>query len=240
MSHNSQFQLDDSASKTVSFAASLPAYVLCAANDTHIAEMMAYPHENSVAVFETERPRQEPTSHSLHWIMRSLPASQILPDQQLMLAVRLAEAVLQYYATPWLKACWRLNQIFLEVEDPSEDYHLETLHLVLDRGENVQDLHATDGVYAVSNGLFYLAVALIEVALWKPLESVHNFHSCGIVETARRLALSPFPLGPRYGKMIQNCLTFGRTGEFSGQMLQHHIASQIIEPLQDIITAITI
>ena len=155
-----------------------------------------------------------------------------------MLAVRLAEAFLQYHATPWLKARWRLDQIFLEVEDPSEDYSLETLHLLIDQDKNVRILHAKDEVHAMSNGLFELAFALTEIALWKPLESVHNFHSYGLVETARRLALSPSPLGPRYGKMIQNCLTYAQAGELSSQMLEHHIASQIIEPLQDIITAI--
>ena len=240
---NRQRVSDDSGSKRLEFAISLPEYPPCAANDAHVVKMAqhtTYPNGMSVAAFEMEPPRQKLTTHSLHWIMCSVPLSQIPPDQQLTLAVRLAEAVLQYHATPWLNDHWRLDRIFLEVEDPLEDYHLETLHLMLDQGKNAQTPHAIDGTGVMNKAIFDLGIALLEIAFWQPLESAHNFHSYGIVKTAHRLALSPSPLGPRYGKMIQNCLAYGHTREFSNQMLQHHIASRIIEPLQANIAAISL
>ncbi|KAL8817889.1 MAG: hypothetical protein Q9191_008059 [Dirinaria sp. TL-2023a] len=158
--------------------------------------------------------------------------------ERLCLAKNLALAVLQYYATPWLKIAWRSQDIvfFREQKESliASAPNLSAPHL------NVRVIGAdgqnTDGMQHSRNLapnpiLFGLGVVLLEIAYSAPLKSLQK--PCDLENgiqnqfseffTARRLASSiGREMGSSYGTIVKKLLQcdFGCGDDFSSHDLQ--------------------
>ena len=90
--------------------------------------------------------------------------------------------------------------------------------------------------------LFFLGVALLEVAHWKPLESLSNPQDPNAILTARRLASKPSPLGKRYQEVVRKCLqcNFGFGTDLSKKELQTAVYGDVVCPLEEMLKALSI
>jgi hypothetical protein len=189
---------------------------------------------------------QQTTIYSIFDIMRHDPDEVLLVENQLKLAHKAALAILQFTDTPWMTQRWRLSDIsYFGSPQIFDVAALKTLHLssqlsMLNQSsshavamEGVSETTVSDEIrYGINNlPLFFLGVALLEIAHWTPLESkmIPRDHD-DQVYTARRLALGRAPLGPDYQKIVQKCLqcNFGFGTKLNSKSLQTAVYNDVI------------
>ena len=178
------------------------------------------------------------------------------PEDRLKLAHRLAVATLQYNDTPWLRDRWRLADVSYLGSNTSFNIEaLKTLHF------NSQISRATNAVTADSQmeglqqstttisdetrfgitntTLFFLGIALLEIAYWKPIEEKMTvMDENNQVFAARRLVLDRgAPLGPEYQQIAQKCLecNFGFGNKLSNKGLQSAVYNDVVCQLDGMI-----
>jgi hypothetical protein len=209
-------------------------------------QLFCYPKE---ALSVRTRPEaQKPAAFlSILDIMGNDPDDVLSVEDQLKLAHRTALAVLQFHDTPWLPKHWRLQRIsYLGSRDVFDETTLKTLHLSSQLCAPIDpEPHslAMEGVCAeatvseevqlgINNTtLFYLGVALLEIAHWTPLEDKMTPRDLNNpVFAARRLASGRTPLGPEYARIAQKCLqcNFGFGTELSSKGLQAAVYSEVV------------
>ncbi|EUC42454.1 hypothetical protein COCMIDRAFT_7987 [Bipolaris oryzae ATCC 44560] len=176
------------------------------------------------------------------------------PKDRLKLAHRLAVATLQYNDTPWLPERWRLGDLgYLGSRSSFNVEALKTLHFnsQISRPTTVadgqmEDLQQNTGTiseqtrYGINNTtLFFLGVAMLEIAYWTPIEEkMTNMDENNPVFAARRLVLDGrIPLGPEYQRIAQKCLecNFGFGNKLSNKGLQSAVYNDVVCQLDGII-----
>lgn len=175
---------------------------------------------------------------------------------QLKMAHKLATAVLQYNATPWLPHHWRLSDLrYLGTTTVMDSIALRTLHLSSEFNkqpdaaqmqgiELVKDTATNQIRQGISNPtLFCLGVALIEIAYWSRIEGkMTKDDERNPVLAARRLQKdrSP-PLGLEYQNIATKCLRcdFGFGDQLSEKGLQSAVYTNVVWELEELITKFT-
>ncbi|KAF1912799.1 hypothetical protein BDU57DRAFT_589639 [Ampelomyces quisqualis] len=191
-------------------------------------------------------PAQESTPiHSL------IDRLQIL--QQITLAQKLAEAVLQYHSTPWLPQTWTLQDIayFKDTTQPKNKGildALQSLHLsnqFLDHGsldtkaseKKSLDLKHTYGVRNLT--LAKLGVALLEICTQKDMTVPSLGHTPYEIIEARKLIdeedSSIMTLGNRYLEIVRKCIycDFSCDDDLGGDALQSAVYTEVVCALQE-------
>lgn len=188
------------------------------------------------------------------------PDDTIEVEDQLRLALKTSIALLQFNGTPWLSERWRLCDLsYLGTSTTLDDTALKTLHLssqissttgVTTAGSTMDGIdQATYAVsdqvrYGINNTtLFFLGVALLEIAHWKPVEQKMTTRDLNNeVFAARRLAASRAPLGPQYQKIVEKCLqcNFGFGTKLSTKELQTAVYNDVVCELEDMIEKLTL
>lgn len=181
-------------------------------------------------------------------------------EDQLRLALKAALATLQYNDTPWLAERWRLNNMsFFNNAQTLDPTALKTLHLssqiswpdqahhntqTMDGIQNTADTVSDEIKYGINNlPLFFLGVALLEIAHWKPLEEkMIPRDQQDQVYTARRLAQGRAPLGPEYQKIAQKCLqcNFGFGTKLSSKSLQTAVYNDVVCELEGMLERLAV
>jgi hypothetical protein len=198
--------------------------------------------------------------HTIFDIMRDEADNVLEPEDQLRLALKTAVATLQYNDTPWLAERWRLgNMSFFGDNKTFDEATLKTLHfssqlsspiLPIDTPQVMEDVQKTEDIvsdeikYGINNlPLFFLGVALLEIAHWKPLEKkMIPRDQQDQVYTARRLALGRAPLGPEYQKIAQKCLqcNFGFGTKLNNKGLQTAVYNDVVCELEGMIERLAV
>jgi hypothetical protein len=178
-------------------------------------------------------------------------------DNQLRLAHKIALAILQFNSTPWLAQRWRFKDLsYFGSHDKFDEESLKTLHFSsqissvkmpdtasMEGVEEVMEAFSEEDYFGINNTtLFFLGVALLEVAHWKPLESLGNPQDPNAILTARRLASRPGPLGPRYDGLVRKCLqcNFGFGTDLSNKELQTAVYGDVVCPLEKMMEALSL
>jgi hypothetical protein len=190
-------------------------------------------------------PSQESTP--IHNLIERL---QIL--QQIILAQKLAEAVLQYHSTPWLPQTWTLQDVayFKDTTQPkSSDISvaLQSLHLsnqFLDQGsldaktnEKSIDLKHTYGIRNLT--LAKLGVALLEICTQKQMTVPSLGHTPYEIIEARKLVdeedTTVMTLGKHYLEIVRKCIycDFSCDDNLSGEALQSAVYTEVVCALQE-------
>jgi hypothetical protein len=169
------------------------------------------------------------------------------------IAHKLALATLQYNETPWLRNRWRLEDLrYLGTASSFNVTALDTLHFTsqISQSNNtncqMEDIQrpktaVVDEVrYGINNTpLFFLGIALLEIAYWKPIEEKMTItDENNQVFAARRLMLDRgAPLGPEYQKIAQKCLecNFGFGNKLSNKSLQSAVYNDVVCQLDEMI-----
>jgi hypothetical protein len=204
-----------------------------------------------------------PEHHNIYTIfdiMRQEVDDVLEPEDQLKLALKIALATLQYNDTPWLASRWRLgNMSFIGNQQTFDEAALKTLHLssqiswptqsvnnsqVMEGVQETEDLVSDEIKYGINNlTLFFLGVAMLEIAHWKPLESkMIPRDQEDQVYTARRLAQGRAPLGPEYQKIAQKCLqcNFGFGTKLNSKSLQTAVYNDVVCELEGMIERLAV
>jgi hypothetical protein len=210
--------------------------------------------------FARDKTTKEPehtTVYSVFDIMRQKADDVLVVEDQLKLAHKTALAILQYNNTPWLPERWRLGQLsYFGSQSNFDESALRTLHLssqisspTLPSATAMDGVESTTGVsdeirYGINNlPLFFLGVALLEIAHWQPLEEkmIARDYS-DQVYAARRLASGRAPLGPEYQKIAQKCLqcNFGFGTKLNSKGLQAAVYNDVVCELEGMIERLTI
>jgi hypothetical protein len=178
-------------------------------------------------------------------------------DNQLRLAHKTALAILQFNSTPWLAQRWRFKDLsYFGSRGMFDEEALKTLHFssqissvkvpdtaAMEGVEEVMEAFSEEEYFGINNTpLFFLGVALLEVAHWKPLESLGNPQDPNAILTARRLASKPSPLGPRYDELVRKCLqcNFGFGTDLSKKELQTAVYGDVVCPLEKMMEALSL
>jgi hypothetical protein len=198
--------------------------------------------------------------YSLSDIMSRDPDETMEVEDQLRLALKTATALLQFNGTPWLSERWRLRDLsYFGSNTTLDNSALKTLHLS-SRISSATDITAVgstmDGVeqateavsdqvrYGINNTtLFFLGVALLEIAHWKPIEEKMTARDLNNeVFAARRLGAGRAPLGPQYQKIAEKCLqcNFGFGTKLSSKGLQTAVYNDVVCQLEAMIEKLTI
>lgn len=190
--------------------------------------------------------------------MQQDPDDVLLVEDQLRLAHKAALAILQYTDTPWMTDRWRLgNMSYFGSTQTLDEAALETLHLSSQLSalnqpkshavvmEGVTETVVSDEIrYGINNlPLFFLGVALLEIAHWTPLENkMIPRDEKDQVYTARRLALGRAPLGPKYQKIAQKCLqcNFGFGTKLNSKSLQTAVYNDVVCELERMIANLSV
>jgi hypothetical protein len=197
------------------------------------------------------------TFYSIFDIMRQEADDALVVEDQLRLAHKTALAILQYNDTPWLSERWRLGQMsYFGSHKTFDETALRTLHLSSQISTpNQPSTAAMDGVesttgvsdeirYGINNlPLFFLGVALLEIAHWQPLEEKMISRDCSDqVYAARRLASGRAPLGPEYQKIAQKCLqcNFGFGTKLNSKGLQAAVYNDVVCELEGMMERLTV
>ncbi|EMD92419.1 hypothetical protein COCC4DRAFT_162540 [Bipolaris maydis ATCC 48331] len=176
------------------------------------------------------------------------------PEDRLKLAHRLAVATLQYNDTPWLPERWRLGDLsYLGSRSSFNVEALKTLHFnsqisrpATTADGQMEDIQQDTGTiseqtrYGINNTtLFFLGVAMLEIAYWTPIEEkMTNRDENNPVFAARRLVLDRgAPLGPEYQRIAQKCLecNFGFGTKLSNKGLQSAVYNDVVCQLDEMI-----
>jgi hypothetical protein len=168
---------------------------------------------------------------------------------QLKMAMRISEAVLKFFATPWLPDDWRLQDLGFFGrplqglrEEALED--LDTLHISAqipaavnvsqeDLEENISDSALSIAQrYSIRNlTLANLGIALLEIGLGKDIRYFRRSHEPHDVLTARKLAEGlQTPLGPQYQAIIRKLVycDFALGGDLTTKELQDAVYSDVV------------
>ncbi|KAF3033695.1 hypothetical protein E8E12_004401 [Didymella heteroderae] len=98
--------------------------------------------------------------------------------------------------------------------------------------------------YGINNTtLFFLGVALLEIAHWKPIEEKMIARDLdNEIFAARRLAAGRAPLGPQYQKIAEKCLqcNFGFGTSLSSKSLQTAVYNDVVCELEAMIEKLAI
>ncbi|KAJ4380965.1 hypothetical protein N0V86_003312 [Didymella sp. IMI 355093] len=197
--------------------------------------------------------------YSLFDVMRHDPDDTMEVEDQLRLALTTATALLQFNDTPWLSERWRLRDLsYFGSSNMLDDSALKTLHLssqistptATAASDNSMDgIEANNAVsdqvrYGINNTtLFFLGVALLEIAHWKPIEEKMTARDLNNeVFAARRLAAGRAPLGPQYQKIAEKCLqcNFGFGTNLRSKRLQTAVYNDVVCELESMIEKLTI
>lgn len=191
--------------------------------------------------------------------MQHDPDDSVDIEDQLRIAHKTATALLQFHETPWLSDRWRLRDFnYFGSRTALDDTALKTLHLssrISTSTAAVATASSMDGIgeiavvsdqvrYGINNtALFFLGVALLEIAHWKPIERKMTARDLNNeIFAARRLAAGRAPLGPQYQKIAEKCLqcNFGFGTKLSSKSLQTAVYNDVVCELEDMIERLAI
>ena len=193
--------------------------------------------------------------HSIFDAMRCDIEDTLDITDQVRLAHRTSRAILQYNNTPWLNSRWRLRDMkFFGLKDDLNEDALKTLHVSsqLSPPKNdsttrcfMEDIQGTQNTvsdeirYGINNTtLFFLGVALLEIAHWKPIEDQMTTKDLNDeVFAARRISSQPTQLGPVYQKIARKCLqgNFGTEPDLGHKNLQTAVYNDVICELESML-----
>ena len=181
-------------------------------------------------------------------------SEQFLEYERLRLATRLAEAVLQFHATPLLKGFWHGDDvIFFRQGQLDDSASISSPHLNVQVGSTTspkaieqgnQDVENVVGHMIRNPYLFSLGVVLIELALQAPLRSLYKSSDmingqCNALSdflVASRLSETiSSSLGPMYGKIVRKCLNcdFGQgTSDLGNEKLKAAVYQDVVCELE--------
>jgi hypothetical protein len=174
------------------------------------------------------------------------------PLQQITFAHKLAEAVLQYHSTSWLRQAWTLQDVgyFTDTSQPdASDISdaLNSLHLSnrfpdddsihIDSKQKLLDMKHKLGVRNLT--LAKLGVALLEICAKDDIMGTQLDGTYGEIIKARRLldekhhSIQDF--GPRYLEVVRKCLycDFSCDDNLHGEALQSAVYTEVVCALQD-------
>lgn len=201
---------------------------------------------------------------SLEYLLRTAGKESALMDagSRLKIAHRIANTVLQYHSTPWLREDWRLKDLayFGDTKELSRNSFC-TLHLTFPFNQNNQELESmrtrwgtedtpdsayssmvsVNYQYGINNSvLFGLGVALLELAYNQPLEQM-----CGtedLIVTARKKALSTYPLGEKYRRIVEQCMKcdFAAGSDLTREELQTAFYTDVICSLEEMMNCLSL
>lgn len=164
--------------------------------------------------------------------------------------------MLQYNDTPWLPDRWRLADLsYLGSKLSFNVEALKTLHFNSEISQSAATVtadSAMDGLqqatakvsdetrFGITNTtLFFLGVAMLEIAYWKPIEEkMTAADEDNQVFAARRLVLDRgAPLGPEYQRIAQKCLecNFGFGNKLSNKGLQSAVYNDVVCQLDSMV-----
>jgi len=172
--------------------------------------------------------------------------AEISVNEQLHLALLLAQSVLQYHSTPWWRRDWGLSDLSYFDIDNELSASLATLHIeakLVSRTDNMtmqkvldhvpttpldNDAQVLCGIRNVT--LHSLGVALLQIGRWEILET-HD------VVLVRKAAEKPSRLGPRYDELTAKCLwcDFGFGADLNKPQLQAAIYEGVICELEQMV-----
>jgi len=197
------------------------------------------------------------TVYSVFDVLHEDAEDVIAVEDQLRLAHKAALAILQYNNTPWLSERWGLHELsYFGNYSAFNETSLDTLHLssrITTPGQPtviaMDGIETTAGLsddirYGINNlPLFFLGVALLEIAHWKPIEkNMTDKDDKNQVYAARRLASGRAPLGPAYQQIARKCLqcNFGVGTDLSKKTLQAAVYNDVVCELEDMIKQLSI
>ena len=170
--------------------------------------------------------------------------SRLSVNQQLRLALKLVNGILQFASTPWLQELWDLKDLSFFKMDDSLARALATLHTSSEisgqghRGLEMLDLNdeltAAQRLHGIRNlSLYSLGTALLQIGRWKLLPSDD-------ISEVRRIADGDSGLGPVYQRITQQCLecNFASGEDLSKPDLQDAIYRDVVCKVEEIINAI--
>lgn len=196
---------------------------------------------------------------SIFDIMRQEADDVLEVKDQLQLAHKTALAILQFNDTPWLPERWRLRDMsYFGSQRVFDEAALKSLHLssqiassirantlAMDGVERAQEAAVSEEVrYGINNTtLFFLGVALLEIAHWAPLEEKMTSRDLNNeIFAARRLASARAPLGPEYQKLAQKCLqcNFGFGTQLGNKGLQAAVYNDVVCSLEKMMDSLSV
>jgi hypothetical protein len=203
-----------------------------------------------------DRPEESSVMSVLDLIGQGVDDTLTMVDQ-LKLAHKTALAILQFNATPWLVQRWRLKDLsYFGNRNTFDEEALKTLHLssqissvvkletvTMEGVEEVVGAFSEEDYFGINNTtLFFLGVALLELAHWKSLESLSTQQDPNPILTARRLASRPTPLGPRYQEIARKCLqcNFGFGTDLNKKELQTAVYGDVVCQLERMIETLSL
>ncbi|KAJ4333401.1 hypothetical protein N0V95_009427 [Ascochyta clinopodiicola] len=196
------------------------------------------------------------TVFSLFDMMRNDADEIMETDDQLKLAHKTALAMLQYNDTPWLSERWRLGDLnYFGSKGTFDETAFKSLHLssqisapqkqapIAVNMEGIQgpaNAISEEMQYGINNvTLFFLGVALLEIAYWKPIEDqMKPSDRNNQIFAARRIASSrPSSLGPAYQKIAEKCLqcNFGFGTKLESKRLQTAVYNDVVCGLEKLL-----
>jgi hypothetical protein len=184
------------------------------------------------------------------------PIRDLIPNlrvlQQIPLAHKLAEAVLQYHSTSWLPQAWSLENVsyFKNISQSTKDDisdPLKSLHLsngILDHDslatESKEPRSSLKHTYGIRNlTLAKLGVALLEVGGRIVITRPSLDHTPHDIIRARRLLdeghHSLMIMGPRYLEIVRKCIhcDFSCNEDLNGEGLRSAVYTEVICALED-------
>ncbi|KAK0104009.1 hypothetical protein ONS96_005115 [Cadophora gregata f. sp. sojae] len=181
-------------------------------------------------------------------------SEQFLEYERLRLATRLAEAVLQFHATPLLKRFWHGEDVVFfrhgkfdnsaSISSPHLNVQVGSATSTKVIGNENQDVDNVVGHMIRNSYLFSLAVVLIELAFQAPLRSLYNSND---LINGQCNALSDFlvavrlsetissSMGYTYGKIVRKCLNcdFGQgTSDLGNEKLKAAVYQDVVCELE--------
>jgi hypothetical protein len=175
--------------------------------------------------------------------------------QKIVLAHKLAEAVLQYHSTSWLPQAWTLQDVAYfknttrsdtgDVSDALNSLHLSNRfsdHEPRDVEEKQEslDLKHTYGIRNLT--LAKLGVALLEICAQRDITGPRLDHTPHEIIEARKLLdeghHSIMALGNRYLEVVRKCIhcDFGCDDDLNGEALQSAVYTEVVCALQEMKT----
>ena len=169
----------------------------------------------------------------------------IMVHERIALAKRLAIAVLQYHATPWLQLSWRSNDVFFfDIEgrshvQSSPDLSAPYINAKI-QAQSTQVQAQPQSAIARNPILFSLGVVFLEIAYGASLESFQQDGDANNGQlhteffTARRLAkLKRTVMGPTFNDIVEQLVegAFPCGDDLSNPVLQDRYYEDVICPL---------
>ena len=198
---------------------------------------------------------------SLYDHLQQESRNSITISHQMLLALKLCRAVLQFHSSPWLEEEWSLAQLqllytpnstpgdlslYLNSRLPSQlsladrEVQLDSTlspsgPKIIDRSKSPLSAAQHRGVDNIT--LFCLGMALLEIAHWKPISELQEEYDNDQIDTARRLAHGSTSLGHWYDQIVKKCLRcdFAFGADLKNTALQRAIYSDVVCPLEDLV-----